>query len=358
MRTTLLALLFAFVTLVGGSIPASAAPSMSAAPAAVAQTAEVTLPGNWSTNFGASTVVHSAPEHARIARRLARHADEAIPELAAELGLPVGQRIRVILAPDQASFRSLQPGNSPAWADGTAWPLHGLIYLRAPELRRGDAAPLEQVLNHELVHVMLGRAFAPRQVPHWLQEGTAKVLAEEVRPEQTGLLAAGTLGDDNLLSLDSLTNAWPNDPVRAQLAYVQSAHLVAFLRNTYGQDAFREMVRRMARGDTVDAALLSATGKSTRQIDRAWRARLASSPLWIQQVFNDTTLLGLGGIALVVGWVSVRRRRRAQLAGWERQEALQDAIYASLAGDWAGLPPLPPRGRPVWPHPEPELAVH
>ncbi|MEC7948698.1 MAG: hypothetical protein VX265_14120 [Myxococcota bacterium] len=344
--TAVLSLVVAF----SGSAHAGTPEMRASTPTGITQGA-IAFPAEWTTAYGQHTQVHSAPEHARTARRLADHADEAVPRLGGVLGLPAGRRVTVVLAPDEETFASMQPGRPPTWADGTAWPMQNLVFLHAPEARRGDASPLETVLEHELVHIMLGQAFAPRRVPHWLQEGTAQVLAQEVRPDSAQKLAS--IGDQ-LIPLKDLTGSWPSDPVRAQRAYAQSAHFVAHLRNTYGQEAFRALVGRMARGQPVDAALRGATDDSLTQIDQAWRARFASSPMWLQQVVTDTTLLGLGGIGLVVGFFSVRRRRRERLARWAREEQLQDAIYAALAGDgWDGRAPLPTPEQPVWPHPRP-----
>lgn len=360
MRRLLQTLAFVVLAVFGGTRDAAAgSPSMSAGGAPVAATAEVAMPADWVSEFGRYVVVHAAPDDARVARRLADHADEAVPRIGEALGIPAGQRIRVIVAPDDATFSSMQPGTPPTWADGTAWPLQGLVFLHAPDARPGTATPLETVFDHELVHIMLGRAFAPRRVPHWLQEGSAQVLANEVRPDQTARLGA-LGGADALLRLDDITGSWPADPVRAQLAYAQSAHLVAFLRNSYGQDAFRDLVRRLARGQDVDAALKGATGYTGHQIDTQWRTRLASSPLWMQSVFTDTTLLGLGGFMLVAGFFAHRKRRREQLDRWAREEAVQDAIYASLAGEGWGTDraPLPVPARAGWAAPGTDLVVH
>lgn len=350
MQRLLLTIVFILLAAIGSEAWAGTPELRSAAPAVVEQ-GRVALPADWTTTFGRTTQIHSAPEHARTARRLAAHADEAVPRLGEVLGLPAGRRVVVVLAPDEATFDELQPDTPPTWADGTAWPMQNLVFLHAPEARRGDATPLETVFEHELVHIMLGQAFAPRRVPHWLQEGTAQVLAHEVRPDQHERMAS--IGDQ-LISLRDLTGAWPADPVRAQRAYAQSAHFVAHLRNTYGTDAFRSMVGRMARGQRVEDALFAATGDTLTQIDQDWRARVASSPMWLQQVFTDTTLLGLGGVGLVVGFFGVRRRKRERLERWAREEALQDAIYAALAGEgWEGRTPLPSRHTSLWPHPEP-----
>lgn len=350
MRHFLFTVVFAILTALGGEALAATPEMRASAPASVQQ-GELALPADWTTTFGQYTQIHSAPEHARAARRLAAHADEAVPRLGEVLGLPAGRRVVVVLAPDDKTFSEMQPGRPPTWADGTAWPMQNLVFLHAPDARRGDATPLEKVFEHELVHIMLGQAFAPRRVPHWLQEGTAQVLAQEVRPDQHEKMAS--IGDQ-LIPLKDLTGSWPADPVRAQRAYAQSAHFVAHLRNTYGEDAFRALVGRMARGQRVEDALLAATGDGLTEIDQDWRARVASSPMWLQQVFADTTLLGLGGLGLVAGFIGVRRRKKERLEQWAREEELQDAIYASLSGEgWDGREPLPQVGRPIWPHPQP-----
>ena len=92
--------------------------------------------------------------------------------------LPVGRTVHVYVARTQEQFRTLQPGNAPTWADATAYPGMGTVFLRDPKIRIATDEPVEQVLDHELVHILLGRAFAPAIPPSWLQEG--------VRPASRG----------------------------------------------------------------------------------------------------------------------------------------------------------------------------
>jgi hypothetical protein len=353
-------LLVAFVALMGvfgvllPSGRAEAAPGMRAPTADELEapfTPPPAPPAGWVTEGGVFAQVHARPDDGATAARLARHAEAAVPRLAEALGVPPGATIQVFLAPDHAQFLELQPGRAPDWADGTAWPSQGTIFLHAPRARPGTDEPLEQVLDHELVHIILGRAFAPRRVPHWLQEGAAQVLARQLRPELTERLAAGQLGD-NLLSLDDLTRSFPADPVRARLAYAQAADFVAWLQNTHGDDALREITQALAQGESVEMALRGATGEDLRALDAAWRERLASTPIWLSPLVTDTALMGAAVGLLLIGGRGVRRRRAEVLARWEREEALQDAIYRNLSGQ--GQPALPPAPAPPrWSHPEP-----
>jgi hypothetical protein len=299
-------------------------------------------PVGWRTVNGLYTRIHAHPDDLATARHLADHADQTVPELSMALGVPSGATIEVFLAPDTETFRAMQPGAPPEWADGTAWPQRGLIYLRSNRVRIGTDEPLTQVLDHELVHIILGRAFSPRPVPRWLQEGAAQILAEQYSSELTDRLASGLLGD-SLLRLDEITRGFPSDAGRARLAYAQSADLVAYLQNSYGDDVLAKITLGLASGLSVDSALRKATGVTAPELDRAWRSRISASPMWLKPLVADSTLLGVTGVIFIAGGMFARRRRRKVLDQWAEDEVLQDAIYRSLVGPWPGvMVPLPP----------------
>jgi hypothetical protein len=277
--------------------------------------------------------IHYQADNRGTARTLSVHAEESIPRLAQELGLPTGGVMDIVLSPDTEHFREIQPGTPPQWADATAWPRSGLIFLRAPGERGGGMRPLNQVLDHEIVHVVLGRAFAPTTVPRWLQEGTAQLLAREYTPELTEQLASGVLGD-NLLELQDLTTGFPQGPTKARLAYAQSADFMAHIRTDYGEEAFQDLIQHLADGKPADAAIRLATGRSMTEVDKDWRERLESGPLWLQAVVNDTTLLAMAGLFFALGFWRFRARKKAILDQWEKEEAAQDALYARMAELW------------------------
>src|SRR6185436_554557 len=210
-----------------------------------------------------------------------------------------GGIVDVYLAPDEATFRSLQPGTIPDWADGTAWPTRGLVYLRSPRIRAGTASDLTQVFDHEMVHVLLGRAFAPKPVPQWLQEGVAQFVAGEYTTRHLQAIRTGMLGG-KLLSLPELTGPFPADPVRASLAYAQSADLVAYIVGHYGEDALGTLVQEMSHGTSFGRALRLATGIGPTELDQAWRERLGQSPLWVRAVASDTMLMTAGAVFLLL----------------------------------------------------------
>ncbi len=346
-------LLLSFVAL-----PAWAGPSMGALPDAVVivRAEPPPTPTDWVNIPSPLADVHAAPRDRSTALRLSRHIAAILPDLATDLALPVGARIHVVVAPTQAEFHSLQPGRLPDWADGTAWPHRGWIYLRAPRLRGHTTEPLEQVLKHELVHVLLGRAFGTKPVPRWLQEGLAQLKSGEFSAETTQTLAMGTLGD-NLLSLRELSRSFPKNALRAHLAYAQSADFVAYIQNTYGKKALNVLIHKMAEGETFSSSVRIATGDTVDDIDVAWRSRLQESPFQFAPLMNEGMWWGLGAMLVPLAWFAVRRRNRKKIARWKREEILEDALYRTIErvfGEQTQQPSSGPEaddeaGPPIWP---------
>ena len=295
--------------------------------------AELALPTGWVEVPAPHAVIHANPADRATAVRLARHAAEAVPRLAKKLEVPVGPKMHVVLAHTEEEFKNLQPGRMPDWADGSAWPSIGRIFLKSPKIRDGNASPLETVFDHEIVHVLLGRAFHPRPVPRWLQEGMAQLLAREFTPEKTEILARGTLGK-NLIGLHELSRGFPRDPARAHLAYAQSADLVAYIQSAHGPDALPTLVREMAKGEHFGMAIRIATGRTIDEVDMAWRARLQDSGFSLTPLLNEGMWWGLGALLVPLAWFAVRRRNRVRLDTWRREEVLEDALARVVERAW------------------------
>lgn len=275
--------------------------------------------GGWWQEDGLYLRVYASMEDRQVASRLATAGNRELPRLSKRLGLPIGTQIDVYLAPTQADFSKLQPGVPPDWADGTAWPQHGLIFLRSPSVRPGTAEPLEQVLKHELVHILVGRAFGHQIPPHWLQEGLASYIAGEVTYERTGEL--GSHMPNTLLNFAALEQGFPRDPLLARLAYAQSGDLVAFLAARHGDASLGALVREMAEGTPMTVALRRVMGESPVQMEREWMER------WENPIGKLPALGGLlAGAGMTVAGVlairRIRRRNQQKLERWEREEQL------------------------------------
>ena len=310
------------------------------------------VPEHWTVVPSPFADVYSTDGDKPTALRLSRHLANSLPRLAKELDVPVGNRIHVVVASTQKEFHDLQPGKVPEWADGTAWSQRGWIFLRAPRLRGQASESLEMVLDHELVHVLLGRAFGSRPVPRWLQEGSAQLMAGEYSAETTKTLAKGTLGD-SLIGLHELSRGFPKNPLRAHLAYAQSADFVAFIRNQYGPSAYTRLIHSLAKGESFSSAMRRSTGQDVEEIDQQWRSRLQASPFQLSPLMDEGIWWGLGALLVPLAWFSVRRRNRKKLERWKREEILEDALYRTIERVFDTAEPETKAnddvGPPIWP---------
>ncbi|MCA9567008.1 MAG: hypothetical protein KC656_04160 [Myxococcales bacterium] len=316
--------------LLGLSAPALAQEARESTPleAVTAEHPLPPVPAGWETVHGPFVRVHGAPDDLPTLLRLSNEAEKALPQLARDLGVPLGSSVEIYVADSDARFRALQPGQAPMWADGVAYPALGLVILRAPDVRGTAGEPLETVLRHELVHVLLGHAFLPTRPPTWLQEGLAQVHAGEVGPETTKTLANG-LATGNTLSLTGLSRGFPADPVKARVAYAQSADLIGYLHDTYGPGSVRTLIRELSAGTSVEGAIHAATGEFIETIDHDWRQRLEGSGLAWGALANADLGMGLGGLLLIVGGISRRRAFHRRLEAMGEEEAALEALIAS-----------------------------
>lgn len=292
----------------------------------VVQTARPEAPDHWIDIPAPFVHVLSEPGDREAATRLSRRASERLRELSERLRVPVGDTVYIYLTPTDDVFRSLQPSRAPMWADATAYPRSGAIYLRAERARIAGDEPIEQVLDHELVHILVGRAFAPNHPPSWLQEGYAQVFAGQQGPETTRTILRGrAMG--GLIPFSSLMRGFPPDPVQADLAYAQSADLMAWLMVQHGEGVLPELLLEMRGGASTDVAFRKVTGSTLSDVEKAWRSTLEESD-WpsLAWFLEDEVLLGFAGLALLIGGVLRRRRFHSRLREMEEQERWQEAV--------------------------------
>ena len=282
---------------------------------------------DWLRSSSPYADIYASVEDETVAHDLMRHAHTAIPRIAKQLGVSTGGSMQIYLANTQAEFQAMQPYAPPDWADGTAWPKNGWIFLRSPRIRSGLAEPLHQVLDHEIVHILLGRAFAHYPVPRWLQEGVAQVVAGEYTPNKVDQL--GTFAEP--MSFLELAKGFPADALRARMAYAQSASLVAYLFQAHGTQSLQILIEEMSQGRELDVALVRATGLTPQELDVAWQGRTLSMPLWLRSLSIDGTLLALVGVVILLGSSRKYKQYRKGNHMWDEEERVHQKLVQEIS---------------------------
>jgi hypothetical protein len=226
--------------------------------------------------------------------------------------LPVG-RISVYLYASREDLALALPPEAPS--DAEAITLNGMNVILAafPPLEM-YIPDLQRVLPHEATHVLIYAATqgARGRVPLWLAEGLATFVQYGLMPDPVASTVLEEAVDrDELIPLLHLCAAFPVDAAEARLAYVESANIVAYVRDRYGSRALRELVAAYADGATCAGGVHRALGITLDGLEAQWRESLAPETKWsIFWRFNGSLVVLLVlVIVLPLAVVSPRRAR-------------------------------------------------
>jgi hypothetical protein len=259
--------------------------------------------------------------HERVAP-LIRDAEEIKARLTDELGQPVlgNVEVRVARTPEEMATLAPLEAPPPPYGSGVAYlQLHlVLLTLQAPQSNEG--VDLEEVFRHELAHVALEDAVAGHHVPRWFNEGLAIYESQE-----NPWLRMKTLGDATLsgtvLPLADIDRSFPDGGYEVSVAYAESADFVRFMMRKADHDRFARMIERVRGGQPFDRAVADAYSSDLKKMEFQWKEELSKRFTYLPVLTGGSLLWVLVIGALVYGYVKKRRRAKATLARWEKEEA-------------------------------------
>lgn len=210
----------------------------------------------------------------------------------------------------------------PNWVSGYAYGGLGRVVLlpeRTPSYPDGS---LDELLLHELTHVLVARAAGGREVPRWFNEGLAMMAGGpwslEDRTRLTFAMVRGT--ERPLAEIDELFGGEPGEVRRA---YALSGALVRDIVLQYGRPAPRRILAGIARGETFADAFRSATGVTLPAALRSFWQRHSFWYRWMPILGSSFTLWLLIVLLAFVAWWRKRRRVAALKRAWDEEEAEQ-----------------------------------
>jgi hypothetical protein len=226
-----------------------------------------------------------------------------------------GPPIRVVFAPESSPLAR----DAPAWVAGYTDGVSNVVVLlpeRTPSYPDGG---LEEVLAHEVAHVLIYRASAGRRIPRWFNEGVAMLAGRSWRLRDETQLAWSLVSGEKvpLLMLDDL---FQGDRWQVERAYALAGALVQDLLDRYGTGLPAALFSRVAEGLSFDEALRRTTGATLVDVGEAFWAKQGVLKRWIP-ILSSTAVLWLGITFLAV--VAALKRRRDRAAEAERMAAAE-----------------------------------
>jgi hypothetical protein len=242
-----------------------------------------------------------------------------VPGLMDLMGLTeAGPPIRVLLAPESSRLAL----NVPSWVSGYTDGRSNVVVLlpeRTPSYPDGG---LEEVLAHEVAHVLLYRASSGREVPRWFNEGIAMIAGRSWGLRDRTQLGLGLLSGERI-PLWRLDDLFQGDRSRVEQAYALSGALVQDLLERYGAGLPRALLSRVARGVSFEDALRQATGATLIEVGESFYERQTVWRRWLPIVTSTAALwFGIAALAIVAA-VKRRRRNRLALAALAAQDELR-----------------------------------
>lgn len=147
-------------------------------------------------------------------------------------------------------------------------------------------AHLKNVIGHEYAHAMMfsvpphdvavERAHA---VPWWVHEGVAEFASQGFTPNrgQAKFAVEHWMETGELREWEELADFYTVKSEHYGQVYVQGRHMVAYIDETFGAEARREMMESLMEGMTLEEASEHALGESFATVDERWRASIAAS---------------------------------------------------------------------------------
>jgi len=275
------------------------------------------------------------------ARALAGEVEALLAEARAFTGLaPDPRPVALELVGSREELSRKLGGPVPEWVAAVTLPAERKMILSLSSASSPER--LRTTLRHEVMHLALADLGpqASARLPAWFHEGICEQFAGDVYLGGVGVTLSWRAWSGHLEGLSAYRKGFGGERLHAAVGYALARAFVARLVRLYGRKILPDLLGRVARGATLDEALLAATGLSVVTQEEALRQELHSLGGLLRdfypQVFLGLMLLLMIGFPFV--WRAKRRKRLRFEARWERSAAAEAA--ADAAAGWpAGFDP-------------------
>jgi hypothetical protein len=226
-----------------------------------------------------------------------------------------GPAIRVVLASETSDWAHQVPSSIAGFAIAD----DSLVVLFPSRSPRYPQDSLEDVLHHEVAHVLIARAANGRPVPRWFDEGLA-MAAERTwsLEDEARLLQELTFVEPT--DLDEVNALFERDDASRTRAYTLSGAFVRDLMRQHGSSAPGEILSRITERVWFDEAFAQVIGHSVADEETAFWNRHRFWARW-GPFLTTTPALWMG--VTVLALVAIVRRRQKNVAlrrRWEEED--------------------------------------
>lgn len=238
-----------------------------------------------------------------------------------------GPPIRVVLA-GEGSVEAL---SAPSWVAGYALPERGVVVLLPARSPRYPDSSIEDLLRHEVAHVLVGRASNNRPLPRWFHEGVAMIAGLAWGLEEQSRLAA-TLVRGAEVPMAVVDQRFSGGEGEVRSAYTLAGAFVRDLLRRHGREAIGATLSGVAAGLPFEEAFARATGTTLAAAESDFWERQTFWYRWVPFLTSSVVLWILITLLALLAMKRRRARDAARMAAWEEQEQAAAAAAARNIG--------------------------
>lgn len=258
---------------------------------------------------------------------------EASPEHAARIAgldprrLATAMQLLGLQGPEEeillvlATEDTLAAKSAPAWISGYAFSDRGVAVLFPARTPSYPDSTFEELVLHEVGHILVFRAVGGGEIPRWFNEGLALFIGRPWRLEDHSRVT-WALVSGRQVSLVDLEPYFNTTREAARHAYALAGAFVQDLVKREGAEAVAQILAAVAEGTSFETAFLEVTGETLADAEHDFWSRHTFLYRWVPILGSSATLwILISALALL----AFRRRRTkdAELRRqWEREEAL------------------------------------
>lgn len=275
----------------------------------------------WQRLVNGDVVLYCHVNDMKNGERIIEAVKSTYPRIMVDLHLTVPDSLTVFLTGSKDEFHRLTRGELPEWSAGATDPKRSILYLQSPRFADPDTR-LEDVVEHELGHAVLGMAVHGARVDRWFDEGFAMMESGDMGFGGTIHLIRGFVFDE-ALRLSDIEDVLELNRDQAVLAYQESLAAVKYFVQRFGTEGIAELVSALREGKTMDEAVHIATGIPYAQFQDEWFDAMKRK--YRTAIALDFSLvLSVAFVTLfAAAWVTTRIRTRKKKKEWD-QETEQD----------------------------------
>ena len=209
------------------------------------------------------------------------------------------------------------------WSLGITYANPDRIIIKDPGFAKISKRKFNQVLKHELSHIMMNRFNMVQSIPRWFKEGFAMNEANEISLNHK-ILVAKNIQNNNLFNINEYNNFNNFNRIEFNLAYAISAVSIVAIKKMYGDDIIHEIIYNIKKNHAFNISFLNSTGQSLDQFNNHFYNFIKREYFWFKLINLPKNIFALMPLLLVIGFYIKSKKNKQIKQQWEIEEQLED----------------------------------